>query len=106
MSLPEGDMVKKVETTDITTVQPFGRYRLIGTMATGGMARLSLAVMVGVDGFTRVVALKQVLPHLAQSPEFLGMFLNEARLAARLEHPNIVRIYELGSLDGQYFISM
>jgi serine/threonine protein kinase len=84
----------------------FGRYRLVGTMADGAMARLFLSVMTGVDGFKRVVALKQVLPHLAQSPEFVQMFLNEARVASKLDHPSIVRIYEMGEIDGQYFISM
>jgi serine/threonine protein kinase len=84
----------------------FGRYRLVGTMADGAMARLFLAVMTGVDGFRRVVVLKQVLPHLSASPEFIHMFLNEARLASRLDHPCIVRIYELGEIDSQYFISM
>jgi serine/threonine protein kinase len=84
----------------------FGRYRLVGIMASGGMARLYLAVMTGVDGFSRVVALKRVLPQFARSREFVRMFVNEAQLAARLDHPNIVRIYELGEIDDQYFISM
>ncbi len=84
----------------------FGRYRLIGIMASGGMARLYLAVMTGVDSFTRVVALKRVLPQFGRSREFVRMFVNEGQLAARLDHPNIVRIYELGEIDGQYFISM
>ncbi len=75
-------------------------------MASGGMARLHLAVMTGIDGFKRIVALKRVLPHYAKSPEFMSMFINEARLAARLDHPNIIRIYELGERDDQYFISM
>lgn len=88
------------------TTRKFGRYRLVGTMADGAMARLFLAVISGVDGFKRVVVLKEVLPHLSQAPEFTQMFLNEARLAARLDHPNIVRTYELGELDGNYFISM
>lgn len=91
---------------DISVVEPFGRYRLVGVLANGGMARLALGVMTGADDFSRVVAVKQVLPHLAQSREFLQMFLNEGRLAARLDHPNIVRIYELGQIDDQYFISM
>src|SRR5689334_13439073 len=79
---------------------------MIGQISRGGMARLSLAVMMGVDGFQRVVALKQVLPNLADSNEFVQMFLNEARLAARLDHPNIVKIIELGSIADQYFCSM
>lgn len=102
----------------------FGRYRLVGTMAEGAMARLFLAVMsgpgaggepregaptdsdAGLDGFRRVVVVKQVLPHLAQSPEFVHMFLNEARVAARLDHPGVVHIYEMGEIAGQYFISL
>jgi serine/threonine protein kinase len=84
----------------------FGRYRLVGLMASGGMSRLDLAVMTGVDGFSRVVALKRVLPQYARSREFLRMFVNEAQLAARLDHPNVVRIYELGEIDEQHFISM
>src|SRR5687767_11735462 len=84
----------------------FGRYRLIGIMASGGMARLYLAVMTGADNFTRVVALKRVLPQFGRSREFVRMFVNEGQLAARLDHPNIVRIYELGEIDNQYFISM
>jgi eukaryotic-like serine/threonine-protein kinase len=90
----------------VSNAHLFGKYRLLGILASGGMARLYLAVMTGIDGFSRVVALKQVLPHLAESREFINMFLNEARLAAKLDHPNIVRIYELGEIDGQYFISM
>jgi serine/threonine protein kinase len=88
------------------STRKFGRYRLVGTMADGAMARLFLAVITGVDGFKRVVVLKEVLPHLSQAPEFTQMFLNEARLAARLDHPNIVRTFELGEIDGNYFISM
>jgi serine/threonine-protein kinase len=91
---------------DIKTLHPFGRYRLVGVLASGGMARLVLALMTGVDGFSRVVAVKQVLPHLVRSTEFVDMFLKEAHLAAKLDHPNIVRIHELGQIAGQYFISM
>lgn len=84
----------------------FGRYRLVGIMATGGMARLCLGVMSSVDGFNRVVAIKQVHPHLSSTEDFNAMFLHEARVAARLDHPNIVRVYDLGEIDSQYFISM
>lgn len=84
----------------------FGRYRLIGAMASGGMARLFLAQMGGADGFRRTVVLKRVLPQFARSREFIRMFINEAQLAARLDHPNIVRIYEFGEIESQYFISM
>ncbi len=86
--------------------ESFGNYRIIGPIARGGMAELSLAVQVGVQGFTRVVALKRVLPSNAASAPFVQMFLDEARLAARLDHPQIVRIYELGAHQNSYFMSM
>ncbi len=90
----------------IEGLEVFGNYRLIGALAKGGMAELFLAVQVGVQGFTRVVALKRVLPSNAASTPFIQMFLDEARLAARLDHPQIVRIYELGVEQGSYFMAM
>ncbi len=70
------------------------------------MGRLYIAERRGVRGFVKIVALKLILPHLADSAQLRDMFLNEARIAARLEHPNIVATYELGEVDGKYFISM
>src|SRR3954471_7451920 len=89
-----------------TTGEVFGKYRLVGVMNSGGMAELFLALQAGLEGFTKVVALKRVLPHLAESPDFVQMFLDEARLAARLDHPNIVRIYDFGESSGRYFMAM
>ncbi len=102
--------IKPIEETSpsfpFTELERFGAYRLVGPLAKGGMAELSLAVQTGLQGFSRVVALKRVLPNQAASPAFVDMFLDEARLAARLEHPNIVRIYELGQEQGRYFMAM
>lgn len=84
----------------------FGKYLLIGEVATGGMAEIFLAVNKGPEGFLKVVVIKRVLQHLTRNPEFVEMFINEARVAARLEHPNIVRTYEFGQVDGQYFTAM
>jgi serine/threonine protein kinase len=86
--------------------ETLGRYRLRGVLGQGGMGRLYVAEQNGIAGFTKIVALKQILPHLADSPEFRKMFLTEARIAARLEHPNIVVTYELGEVDGVYFMAM
>jgi eukaryotic-like serine/threonine-protein kinase len=86
--------------------ETFGRYRLLGLLGQGGMGRLYIAERRGVQGFVKIVALKRILPHLADSARLREMFLNEARIAARLEHPNIVATYELGEVDGKYFISM
>src|SRR3989440_6770159 len=86
--------------------QSFGRYRIRGVLGEGGMGRLYVAEQTGIEGFAKIVALKRILPHLADSPPFRSLFLNEARIAARLEHPNIVATYELGEVEGKYFISM
>src|ERR1044071_5425559 len=84
----------------------FGKYLLIGEVATGGMAEIFLAVNKGPEGFLKVVVIKRVLQHLTRNPEFVEMFINEPRVAARLEHPNIVRTYEFGAVHGQYFTAM
>ncbi len=86
--------------------QILGKYRLIGMLSSGGMAELFLALQAGLEGFTKVVAVKQVLPHLATSQAFIDMFLDEARLAARLDHANIVRIYDFGEANGRYYLAM
>jgi serine/threonine-protein kinase len=90
----------------LLTGERFGNYLLVGELATGGMAKIFLAVYEGLEGFNRVVAVKRVLPDLTESSEFVRMFLDEARIAARLEHPNIVRTYEFGTEAGRYFMVM
>ncbi|RMH44920.1 MAG: serine/threonine protein kinase, partial [Deltaproteobacteria bacterium] len=85
---------------------PFGNYRLLKRLARGGMAEVFLARQGGLEGFHRVVAVKRILPHLAATPEFVRMFTDEARLAARLAHPNIVHIYDFGKVGEHYFIAM
>jgi serine/threonine-protein kinase len=84
----------------------FGKYLLVGDIAVGGMAEVFLAVHKGVEDFIKVVVIKRVLPHLTSNPDFVRMFVDEARLAARLEHPNIVRTYEFGEVNGHYFTAM
>ena len=73
------------------------RYELIGELASGGMATVFLARLSGVGGFQRLVAIKRLHPHLANEHEFVEMFLDEARLAARIHHPNVVPILEVGA---------
>ena len=85
---------------------PFGSYTLIKRVARGGMAEVFLARQRGVEGFEREVALKRILPHLVESPEFVDMFVEEARVAARLRHPNIAHIYDFGKVDDSPFIAM
>jgi serine/threonine protein kinase len=82
------------------------RYEILRKLATGGMAELFLAKQSGLEGFEKVVVIKRILSHLAQDEEFVSMFLDEARIAAKLSHPNIVQIYDLGKADDSYYIAM
>ncbi|NUP13954.1 MAG: serine/threonine protein kinase [Polyangiaceae bacterium] len=82
------------------------RYELIGEIATGGMATVFLARRGGVGGFQRFVAIKRLHPHLANEPEFVEMFLDEARLAALIHHPNVVPIVEVGETEAGYYLVM
>lgn len=84
----------------------FGKYLLLDRIASGGMAELFLAKQTGLKGFEKVVAIKRILPMLTQDPEFVGMFINEAKLAALLSHQNIVQIFDLGTTEGFYYIAM
>src|ERR1700709_1455736 len=84
----------------------FGQYVLLRRIARGGMAEVFLAQQRGLEGFDRRVAVKRILPHLVDSPDFVRMFLGEAKLAAQLSHPNIVHIYDFGKVDADYFIAM
>jgi serine/threonine protein kinase len=83
-----------------------GRYELIHRLAHGGMATVYLGRAKGKAGFEKVVAVKVIHPHLANEAEFVGMFLDEARIAARLHHPHVVEILDLGETDGAYFMVM
>jgi serine/threonine protein kinase len=83
-----------------------GRYQLIRKLATGGMAEVFLAKASGPLGFEKHVVVKRILPHLVEDPQFVEMFLSEAKLAARLNHANIVQIFDFGMEGGSYFIAM
>ncbi len=88
------------------SVVPYGPYLLLDRLAMGGMAELFLAKRTGEAGFEKICVVKRVLPHFAESPEFVRMFLDEARLAARLSHPGIIQVFELGKQDASYYIAM
>src|SRR5579859_6035497 len=87
-------------------VRNFGKYRPIALLGRGGMATVYLATAMGPGGFTKLVVIKELKPELADDPEFRSMFLDEARLAARLNHPNIVQTYEVVDQPDQQFIVM
>lgn len=84
----------------------FGKYLLLEKMAAGGMAELYRAKTIGVQGLEKLIAIKKILPHLAKEKELTGSFIDEAKLAALLNHQDIVKIYDFGSMEDSYFISM
>ena len=83
-----------------------GPYLLEKKVAQGGMAELFVAGYERQDGFRRTVAVKRVLPHLAANSDFVNMFIREARLAALLQHPNVVQVIDFGKIQNVYFIAM
>ena len=83
-----------------------GRYHVVGHLATGGMAEILLAKVFGPGGFEQAVVLKRILPHLARQESFAGMFLDEALIVARIRHPNVVRVQELGKEGAELFLVM
>jgi eukaryotic-like serine/threonine-protein kinase len=84
----------------------FGKYQLFASLGRGGMADVFLSVARGQMGFNKLAVIKRLRQALAEEPAFRNMFLDEARLAARLNHPNIVHTYEVGEQNGVYFIAM
>ena len=87
-------------------LRSFGDYVLINKVASGGMADVFSARVVGIKGFSKTVAIKRIFPHLAERQHFAAMFTDEAKIASRLAHPNIAQILELGQVDGKPFIAM
>ncbi len=84
----------------------FGPYTLVERVAAGGMAEVFKAKRSGVEGFEKILALKRILPHLSDNKEFVNMFVDEAKMVAGLNHPNIVQIYDLGKIEHSYYIAM
>lgn len=84
----------------------FGKYTLMRKLATGGMAELFLALQKSVAGFEKLIVVKRVLPHLVKDQSFIEMLLSEARIAATLNHPNVAHIYDVGEVNGQFYIAM
>jgi len=83
-----------------------GPYELLRRIATGGMAEVYLARRGGPHGFKKIVAVKRILPQYARDPDFVAMFVDEARVCARLGHPNIVQVFDFGEQDGELYMAM
>ena len=84
----------------------FGKYLLLERLNVGGMAEVFTAKAFGVEGFERILAIKKILPTMAEDEEFITMFIDEARISVQLNHANVVHIHELGKHDEAYYIAM
>jgi serine/threonine protein kinase len=84
----------------------FGRYELLHLLARGGMAEIFVARAPGVGGFEKLVVIKRILPEMTANHEFVGLFLDEARLAGTLHHSNIAQVFDAGLEGGRYFMAM
>ena len=85
---------------------PFGKYYLLERINVGGMAEVFRAKAYGVEGFERLVAVKRILPNIAEDKEFIKMFIDEAKIAVQLNHANIAQIFDLGVVDSSYYIAL
>jgi len=85
---------------------PFGKYYLLDRISVGGMAEVFKAKAFGVEGFERLIAVKRILPSIAEDEEFITMFIDEAKIAVQLTHANIAQIFDLGKVGDSYFIAM
>jgi serine/threonine protein kinase len=84
----------------------YGSYLLLEKIGSGGMAEVYRAIRKGPEGFVRLFALKRIIPRHAESRDFVQMFINEARLSALLNHPNLVQVYDFGEVEGSYYLAM
>ncbi len=103
---PPLDARAKRPPPDVVPGTRLGKYEIVRRIATGGMAEIFLARVSGLPGFQKNVVVKRILPQLATKADFIEMFLDEARIAATLQHPNVVQMYDVGVVDGNYFIAM
>ena len=91
---------------DLAAGTMLGKYEVVRKLAMGGMAEIYLARLRGTAGFEKLVVIKRILPTVANDPKFVEMFLDEARLAATLQHPNIADVHEVGEHEGSPFFAM
>lgn len=90
----------------INKMEDFGKYTLIHKLGTGGMAEVFLAKEPLPHGLERLVVVKRLLPYISEDEKFITLFLDEARLVAQLNHPNIATVYDFGEVNGEYYIAM
>ncbi len=106
---PESDLPEAVADTlppEPAPPERIGRYVLRFELASGGMGSVYLARLAGAQGFEKLVALKRIHPHLAKDKACVEMFLDEAKIASRITHPNVCSVFDFGEADGEYFLAM
>ena len=84
----------------------FSRYEILGRLSAGGMAEVWRARVLGVESFQKDIVIKTMRPELADTPDLVRMFINEAEIAARMNHPGMVQVFDFGQYEGRYFIAM
>src|SRR6185436_15547723 len=99
-------MQAEPELRQVKPLKVIGRYALYTEVATGGMATVYLGRLLGPVGFSRTVAIKRLHQQYAKDPEFTAGFLDEARLAARIRHPNVIPTLDVVALEGELFLVM
>src|SRR5688572_28592343 len=98
------DPEPQITELEVSPIRVVGRYALYEKIASGGMATVHIGRLSGAVGFSRTVAIKVLHPGLARDPEFVSMFVDEARLAARIRHPNVVQTLDVVSENGELFL--
>src|SRR4029079_2386303 len=109
MSEAEGRSIAEAVPADAKPVplpQVFGRYLLLRRLSRGGMGEIFLAKLGEIQGFEKLVIIKKVLPNLAADGEFIKRFIDEAQVAIKLNHANVAPVYEVGRVDGEYFLAL
>src|SRR5262249_40027829 len=97
-------IVARESASNTAGITRLGRYEILGEIASGGMATVFLGRVTGAKGFQRLVAIKRLHPHLESEEEFVSMFLEEARLAARIRHQNVVATLDVEDQEGLYIV--
>ncbi len=94
------------EAVDQEQPREFGKYTLLNKIGSGGMAEIYRSELEGIDGFRKVLVVKKILPKYANNRQFITMFVQEAKVCSGMHHANVVQIYELGEVGGEYYIAM
>jgi len=100
------DEEKKEKPSSGDRIVATGKYELLEKIATGGMGEIYKAKQRGIGGFEKIVTIKKILPHLAEDEDFIKMFIDEAKIAVSLSHPNVVQIFDLGKMNDEFIIAM